>query len=202
MTNDPSLPTAAPPGLPKTRTLQVEVFLIAAVVFFTIVGMFHRAWRAEVAQLEQILKTEKDRAMKLAEVDRQRPGYQRLIADLEMRVDLIQTLQSTRVGPMVLMTALGKVMNQSADVNLYSVTSQGQRLALRGQSRSEDSVANFLVRLERSGNFSDVQLRQFYEDNQQDRRTYKFNLDCVYLPAKPADSTAKPEAPAARPARR
>jgi Tfp pilus assembly protein PilN len=103
---------------------------------------------------------------------------------LEQRINTIQLLQASRVGPTEFMNALANVVNKTTnDLYLFSVAPQGERVVMRGQAASPNSVAALLSYLKASGYFEDVQLRQFYEDDVQDLASYKFNLDCAYKPS-------------------
>jgi Tfp pilus assembly protein PilN len=103
------------------------------------------------------------------------------------------------------MNALGNVVNKTnSDLYLFSVAPQGERVVIHGQAASEHSVAALLSSMKTSGYFDDVQLRQFYEDDQQDLVSYKFNMDCAYKsPSAAASPTqAGAGASAATPPRR
>jgi Tfp pilus assembly protein PilN len=189
----PGAPGAAPP---PTRTFQVVTFVGALVVCLAIVGVFYKFWSSQVATLEQDLKRQQDREKELAGVRAQNALYLQHVSDLERRIRTIQTLQESRLGPVEQMTALGEVVNKTADIVLYTVAPQAERLAISGQSSSVQSMTAFLSALKESGAFIDVQLRQFYEDDQESRLTYKFNLDCLYKPPAPAGATAQPATPA------
>jgi Tfp pilus assembly protein PilN len=87
------------------------------------------------------------------------------------------------------MNVLSNVVNKTTnDLFLYSVIPQGDRVVIRGQAGSANSVAALLSSMKTSGYFDDVQLRQFYEDDAQDLVSYKFNLDCAYKPPSAAAS--------------
>jgi Tfp pilus assembly protein PilN len=82
------------------------------------------------------------------------------------------------------MNVLANVVNKTTnDLYLFSVAPQGERVMIRGQAASPNSVAALLSYLKASGYFEDVQLRQFYEDDVQEVASYKFNLDCAYKPS-------------------
>lgn len=72
---------------------------------------------------------------------------------------------------------------------------------MQGQAHSVHSIANFIANLQQTDRFRDVQLRQYYQDNDQfDRLNFRFNLDCVYqLPrvAPPAGAGQRAAGPAA-----
>ena len=113
-------------------------------------------------------------------VKAQNEKYQQRLKDLETRINTIQALQNSRVGPVELMSALGNIVNKTNDVYLYTLTPAGDRLQLKGQSGTVDSMANFLAFLKNSGSFEDVQLEQFYQDDLNERLTYKFTLSCQF----------------------
>ena len=91
------------------------------------------------------------------------------------------------------MDRLGDIANRSHDLYLLTVSPDGARVAIRGQSDSVASIANFIASLKNSPSFVDVQLRQYYQDDQNNRLSFKFNLDFAYKPP----STVHPPAQAA-----
>jgi Tfp pilus assembly protein PilN len=188
-------PTRAAAGPPATRTFQVLTFVGALVVSFAIVGIIYKVWSSAVTELEQRLKQEKLRQAELAQVKAQNERYQQRLQDLETRINTIQALQNSRVGPVELMSALGNEVNRTSQLYLYTMTTQGDRVVLRGQSGSVSSMADFLSYLKKSAYFDDVQLRQFYQDDQYNRLNYKFSLDFLYKSSTQAGTAAQPAAP-------
>ena len=83
----------------------------------------------------------------------QNEKYQQRLKDLETRINTIQALQNSRVGPVELMSALGNIVSKTNDIYLYTLTPAGDRLELKGQSGAVDSMANFLAFLKNSGTF-------------------------------------------------
>jgi Tfp pilus assembly protein PilN len=189
---------------PVSRAFQVWTFLGALIVCFLVVGLFYKVWSGAVASLQKDLEKEKAEQARLAAIKAENARYQLRLSQLEQRINTIQALQASRVGPVDLMNALGNLVNRTNDLYLLTAGFSGDRMSLRGQSRSVESVAEFISQLDNSGFFSDVQLRQFFEDDQQNRLAYKFTLDCAFKsPASAAAAVqpATPGAPAA-PARR
>jgi Tfp pilus assembly protein PilN len=188
-------PTRPAAGPPATRTFQVATFVGALVVSFAIVGIIYRVWNSSVTELEQRLKQEKLRQAELAQVKAQNERYQQRLRDLETRINTIQALQNERVGPVDLMTGLGDQVSRTSDVYLYTMTTQGDRVVLRGQTGSVDSMASFMSYLKKSASFDDVQLRQFYQDDQHNRLTYKFSLDFINKSPALAGAAGQPATP-------
>jgi Tfp pilus assembly protein PilN len=195
-------PTAAMPGPPATPAFQAATFVGALVVCFAVVGLFFRVWSGAVADLEKQKNDQEREQARLAAIKAENERYQKQIKQLEQRNNTIEMLQVSRVGPVELMTTLGAVVNRRNDVYLSSVAPAGERLAIHGQSNSVESMADFMSALDHSGSFTDVQLRQFYEDDLQGRVRYKFSLDCIYKSAAAAAQQAGAPATATTPPRR
>ncbi len=201
-------PIKAVTGPPATKAFQALTFVGAVIVSFAIVGIIYKIWSNQIADLEKKSKQEKIRQTELAMVKSQNERYQQHLKDLETRINTIQALQNSRVGPVEMMTALGNVINRTSDVYLYTVSPTADRLVLKGQSGTVESMANLLAYMKRSGYFDDVQLQQFYQDDQHNRLTYKFTLDCLVksptatvaaTPQPAAQRVEAPPGPAARP---
>lgn len=188
-------PIKAVTGPPATKAFQALTFVGAVIVSFAIVGIIYKIWSNQIAELEKKSKQEKIRQTELAMVKSQNERYQQHLKDLETRINTIQALQNSRVGPVEMMTALGDVINRTSDVYLYTVSPTADRLVLKGQSGTVESMANLLAYMKRSGYFDDVQLQQFYQDDQHNRLTYKFTLDClVKSPTATVAATPQPAA--------
>ncbi len=188
-------PSAKGPSLggpPAPIITQIVVFVGSVIIFFGIVGVLYKVWSNQGDTLAQKMTVEKTRHAALAVVQAQNMQYQQQLRDLETRINTIHALQASRVGPVELMSSLGSVANKTSDIYLYTMTPSGAptHYQLKGQSSTVDSMANFLASLKDSGAFEDVRLEQFYEDDQQDRLTYKFTLSCDFVSAAAAAAQA------------
>jgi len=189
----PPTPRALP-GPPATKVVQIVTLVGALVVSFAIVGVIYEIWNNQIAELDRSLKKEKLRQTELSMVKTQNERYQQRLRDLETRINTIQALQNSRVGPVELMTSLGNIVNRTTDVYLVTLAAQEGRMQLKGQAGAVESMANFLAFLKSNGFFQDVQLQQFYQDDQHNRLTYKFTVDFLSKPSTGAASTATPVA--------
>jgi Tfp pilus assembly protein PilN len=177
---------------PATLTFQLTFAVGSLVVCFAAVGLIYKVWSGRVQKLQAELQREKLEQARLAAIKAENERYQLQLNELEVRINTIQALQASRVGPVDHMTVLGDVVNRAPDLYLYTVTPQSDRTVLKGQAGSVESMARFLASLKDSKYLQDVQLRQFYQDDQQSRLTYKFTVDYIY---KPPALTAQPAAP-------
>jgi Tfp pilus assembly protein PilN len=182
---------AAPPPVqipssgrpPAAKATQAMMFVGALIICFGTVGIIYKVFTNQITELEKKRDQEKIRQTELAVVKAQNDKYQERLRSLETRINTIQALQNSRVGPVELMNTLGSLVSRTNDIYLYSLTPVNERLELKGQSSTVESMANFLAFLKNSGFYEDVQLEQFYQDDQHSRLTYKFSLSCLFKPS-------------------
>jgi Tfp pilus assembly protein PilN len=185
--------SAAGPPAPKA-TLAI-MFVGALVVCFGIVGVIYKIWSNQIDTLTAARDREKIRAAELATVKAQNAKYQERLKDLETRINTIQALQNSRVGPVELMSSLGSVISKTNDLYLYTLSPVGGKLQLKGQTSSVETMANFLAFLKNSGFYDDIQLEQFYQDDMHDRLTYKFSLNTAFKSSTGGNSPTSGPAP-------
>jgi len=144
---------------------------------------------------------EKREADRLAGIRAENQRYLAQQQQLERRTNTIQMLEASRVGPTDFMTTLGALVNRTNDLYLLTIAPAGARTVIQGQSNSVESIATFVGALKNSGNFDDVQLRQYFQDDQQNRLNFRFSIDCVYKVPSAAPPAAPRGAAPAAPAR-
>ncbi len=195
-------PVKAAP-VPTSVGRQAVIFGVSAVVAFGVVGFMYRIWSNQVADLNKKIADEKREADRLAQIRAENQRYVAQREQLERRINTIQALLNSKAGPVDFMTYLGSVATHNADLYLLTVAPDGARVAIKGQSNTVESIASFIANLQTSGRFQDVQLRQYFQDDQHNRLGFKFNVDCVYKmpPAQPPAAQAAPGAGQAGPAR-
>lgn len=192
----PRLTAEAAP--PVSRTFQLTVGVGSLVVCFAIVGLIYKTSSGAITDLQAHLQRERAEQARLTAIKAENDRYQLRLKELRVRINTIQLLQASRVGPVEQMAALGEIVNRSAELYLSSFSPQNDRTLLHGQVGSVEAMAKFLAALKDSPGFTDVQLREFYQDDQGAQVRYKFTVDYVYK--SPAVAPAAPPAAPAEPA--
>jgi len=155
-------------------------FGVSLVVCLGVVGILGWAWGRRVDRLHQELTKEQAEQTRLAAVAVENKRYEQEILEVQARISTIQALEKGRTGPVDLMSSLADSVNRANDLYLLSVKADGGRLILKGESGSVRSIADFISALKRDGNFYEVHLQQYYQDDESERINFKFDLDCVY----------------------
>jgi Tfp pilus assembly protein PilN len=190
-------PAATKIASPSNAARQALIFIVSMAVMMSVVGFLYFYWNNQVHHEQDALTREQVRQKELAAVKAQNQQYQRQLKQLEERINTIQKLQSSRQGPVDLMTGLGDTVDSTKDLYLLQVTPEGKVLHIRGQSQTVKAIAQFIKALNISSQFSDVHLKQYYQDDQYGRTNFKFNLDCVYTPPETGQPAAGKQAAAA-----
>jgi Tfp pilus assembly protein PilN len=184
----------APAGPPLPVASLALTFGASLVVALGVVGILGWAWSRQVDALHHQLAKEQAEQTRLAAVAAENKRYEQQIVEVEARIKTIQALEEARTGPVDLMNSLAGSVNLANDLYLLSVKVDGGRLILKGETGSVNSIADFIAALKREGDFYDVHLQQYYQDDENDRMNFKFDLDCVYSrggpPALPPASTS------------
>ncbi|HLW79552.1 MAG TPA: PilN domain-containing protein [Terriglobia bacterium] len=186
---------AAPGVGPAWAVSPVLVLGASALASFVLVGGLAWFWSARGARFERQVKREQAEQARLAAIEKENKVYARQVEELEQRVQTIRALESSRSGPVELMSALGDTVSRTRDVYLVSVGPDGGRLLVKGQAGSVGSIASLITAMQRSGRFSEIELGQYYQDDQSERLTFKFDLHCVYQAG--GEAAGQPKAPGA-----
>ncbi len=187
---------AVGPGLSPARP--AAIFLGSLLVSLALTGVPYWFWNRQLSQVSQDLAAEQREAARLSAIQAENQRFQQRVSEAEKRLETVHSLQSRRVGPVALMSALGGMVNRTTSLYLLTANAESGRLVIQGQSDSVEAIVNFIGVLRRSGNFADVQFHQFFQDDQEKRVSFKFNLDCVYQPpvAAPAPQAGSGVVPA------
>ena len=169
---------------------QALVFAVALAVSMSTVGFVYYYWSHQISQVQAALTREQVRQKELASVKAQNQEYQRQLKTLEERIQTIQKLQARRQGPVDLMEGLGETVNRTRELYLLQVTPKGNLLEIRGEASQVPAIAQFIRELMSSPRFAEVTLRHYYQDDRHGRTSFKFNLDCIYVPPEQREPAA------------
>jgi Tfp pilus assembly protein PilN len=184
-------PTAAPSAVAPSAIVVSAVVLVATGLV-ALITLFYM--RSEIARLNTDIQAAQRKKAELAGIRAQAEGYEKTLNELQQRKDTVDALAKSRVGPVELMRALGVNATRANDLYLLSVSNQGGRLVIKGESNTVESIANFLAALQQSGSFTNVQLERSFQDDKGRRTSFDFTLNCVFK----SSATAGPETPAAQ----
>jgi type IV pilus assembly protein PilN len=200
-------PKAAKKAVPLEATVQVLFLAVAvglAVVILFITYLQQKRTLDATNQKISNLKAEKANLQAIkSDVDR----FESQKAELQHRIDVIETLQKNRTGGQELLQMVANTVVRVDSLWLTSLERKGDSLDIQGQAGSINAVANFITQLKRSGYFGKVEIKEAKEtDIVKSAQTFGFQMSAEISPAPPTspEGQAKPKptgtAPAPQPA--
>lgn len=168
--------------------------VVALVVCGIIVAWLYWSANHQITQLNQRIAAARAEAARLAGIEAQNRTYQAQLAQINQHISVVQELQRNRTGPQQLMTLLGSAADQVNGVYLLSVDASQNRLTIHGLSGQMNEIAAFINTLQGVPSFDNIALQRVFEDDQDSRVSFKFDLACDYKPAGPGGGAAPPGA--------
>lgn len=160
-------------GSPKMKVLVVLV--LAAVVnagYWYQLDKQHKdiAAKMEVAQRKNA---------ELADVKARYMERQREAENYKRRVDVIDQLRAAQAGPVNLLNTIGQTVNSTEAVWLNSMKDQGTSVDIDGMALSNDAVASLISNLQKTGYFSNIEIKETYQDDTfKEMQAFNFTLTC------------------------
>jgi Tfp pilus assembly protein PilN len=171
----PSMPTMEM-GNMGSPTLKVLVILVAAGLANLMVWYhFDRQGKAIAVHMEDAQKKNRE----LADVKARYMERQTQANNYKRRVDVIDGLRNNQTTPVNLMAMLGETVNNTEAVWLSKMDESGPNVSLEGTALSTDAVANLIANLQKTGFFSNVEIKETWQDDQlKDMQAFQFILTC------------------------
>jgi type IV pilus assembly protein PilN len=187
-------PKAAKKAVPLEATVQVLFLAVAvglAVVILFITYLQQKRQLDATNQKISTLRAEKANLQAIkADVDR----FESQKAELQRRIDVIETLQKNRTGGQELLQMVANTVVRVDSLWLTSLERKGDSLDIQGQAGSINAVANFITQLKRSGYFDKVEIKEAKEtDIVKTAQTFGFTMSAD-VSAAPVPSQGAPKA--------
>jgi len=160
-------------GSPKLKVL--VVLLVAGALNF---GYWYRLDQQSKSIAKQMAAAEQ-KNRELSDVKARYLERQRQADNYKRRVDVIDSLRAGQSGPVNLLAMLGQTVNDTEAVWLSKMDDTGPAVTLEGTALSADAVATLISNLQRTGFFSNVEIKETYQDEQiKDMQAFQFTLTC------------------------
>src|SRR6202521_3363066 len=170
----PAMPTMemGDMGSPKLKVL--VIVLVAGLLNFGYWYRLDRQTKSIAAQMqaaEQKNRELSDVKARFLERQKQANNYKR-------RVDVIDSLRAGQAGPVNLLAMLGETVNGTEAVWLSKMDDTGATVSLEGTALTTDAVASLIANLQKTGFFSNVEIKETFQDDQiKDMQAFQFTLD-------------------------
>jgi Tfp pilus assembly protein PilN len=160
-------------GSPKMKVLVVlGVFALGNLFYWHSLDSQRKEIAAKMAVAEQ-------RNRELADVKARYLERQREAENYKRRVDVIDQLRAAQSGPVNLLSTIGKTVDDTEAVWLSTMKDQGSSVDIEGMALSTDAVATLISNLQKTGFFSNIEIKETFQDDQiKDMQAFQFTLTC------------------------
>ena len=160
-------------GSPKMKVLViVAVFALGNLLYWHSLDSQRKEIAAKMAVAEQHNRELADVKARYLERQREAENYKR-------RVDVIDQLRAAQSGPVNLLSTIGKTVDNTEAVWLNTMKDQGGSVDIEGMALSADAVATLINNLQKTGFFSNIEIKETYQDDQvKDMQAFQFTLTC------------------------
>jgi type IV pilus assembly protein PilN len=163
--------TAAVPGASQAYLL-LALFVGGALLASA--GLYFYK-QAQIKAVDEKIAAAEARQRQLQDIKRQVDELEMKRATFQRKVDLIEQLKAEQSGPVHMLDEVSKALPEF--VWLTSLTQSGNAIKFGGQSNSLTAVADFILALQRSGWFPNVDLGS----TQEDKNIVTFTLDARFM---------------------
>jgi len=160
-------------GSPMVKIL-VAVMLLVALNGYT---WYHLDRQTQEIGAKMKVADQKNR--ELSEVKAKYLERQKEADNYKRRVDVIDQLRASQMGPVNLLNTIGDTVNNTEAVWLNTMKDSGTSIDISGMALSADAVANLIANLQKTGYFKNIEIKETYQDEQvKDMQAFQFQLTC------------------------
>lgn len=154
--------------------------LVAVVIMVLVNGYFWYSYDKQAQEIAAKMKVAEQKNRELSDVKAKYLERQKQADSYKRRVDVIDQLRASQSGyPMNLLNTIGDTVNNTEAVWLNTMKDQGANIAIDGTALSTDAVANLIANLQKTGYFSNIEIKETYQDEQvKDMQAFQFSLTC------------------------
>ena len=160
-------------GSPKMKVLVIlGVFALGNLLYWHSLDSQRKEIAAKMAVAEQHNRELAGVKARYLERQREAENYKR-------RVDVIDQLRAAQAGPVNLLSTIGKTVDDTEAVWLSTMKDQGGSVDIEGMALSADAVATLINNLQKTGFFSNIEIKETFQDDQvKDMQAFQFTLTC------------------------
>ena len=157
----------------------VKVF-VAVVIMVAVNGYWWYSYDKQAQEIGTKMRVAEQKNRELSDVKAKYLERQKQADSYKRRVDVIDQLRASQSGyPMNLLNTIGDTVNNTEAVWLQTMKDQGGNIAIDGTALSTDAVANLIANLQKTGYFTNIEIKETYQDEQvKDMQAFQFSITC------------------------
>ena len=188
-------PKAAKKAVPLEATVQVLFLAVAVGLAVVVLFITYLQQKRQLDATNQKISTLRAEKANLQAIKSDVDRFESQKAELQHRIDVIETLQKNRTGGQELLQMVANTVVRVDSLWLTSLERKGDSLDIQGQAGSINAVANFITQLKRSGYFGKVEIKETKEtDLVKSAQTFGFTMSADISPTPASSPEGQPKA--------
>jgi len=179
---------------------QVSIFLLSLAFLLIILFYYNFSLNGKIDHLNAKIKETKSDLVKYEKINKEIAQIKKKLNNLKKKMAVMDTLEANRFVPIKLMDAMTQVIVPKR-MWFTRLQTKGQKVNISGVAMDNTTVADFMIRLENSGLFKEVDLKTLKRSKSKKGATSEFKtfrIVCTKMPLpkpgqkkKPAKAKAK-----------
>ena len=159
---------------------QVSLFLLSLILVLIIAFYYNFSLSSKVGKLNQKIKETNAELTKYNEINKEIARIRKNLENLRKKMAVIEQLESDRHAPVILMDTMTQVLIAKR-MWLDELIVQDKTVKINGIALDEKTVADFMVRLQKSGLFSEGKLNSVRRQEVQKTNLKGFQIICTKM---------------------
>jgi len=172
---------------------QVSIFFLTIVFLLTVMGYLTMSLNAKISEMNSKIETAQKELKKYKAINKKVKKLKNDLARLRKKKDIIEKLRANRTAQVQMMDALTQVV-VPGKMWLTSLEAK-EKIQTVGIAMDNETIADFMTRLEGSPYFRDVDLiaaKQVILKKDKGRKFKQFTITCKSVVPKPPKPPTKP----------
>jgi len=174
---------------------QVSIFLLSLAFMLIILFYYNFSLNSKIDSLNAKIKDTKSELEKYEKINKEIAEIKKKLDNLKKKMAVMDTLEAGRFAPIRLMDAMTQVIVPKR-MWFTRLQSKDQRVDISGIALDNTTVADFMVRLENSGLFKEVDLKTLKRSKREKGATSNFKTFSIVCTKKPLIEPEKKQPPA------
>lgn len=170
---------------------QVSLFLLSMVLVLLVLFYYNFSLNSKIGKLNKNIQTANAELEKYNEINKEIARIKKTLDVLRKKLAVIAQLESDRYAPVILLDTMTQVLVEKR-MWFTELSVQEKAVKINGIALDEKTVADFMVRLQNCGLFSNVELKSVKRTTVEKSNLKSFQIVCTkILPEQPKPPAAK-----------
>ena len=169
---------------------QVSLFLLSLVLVLLVLFYYNFSLNSKIGKLNKGIQTTNNELNKYNEINKEIARIKKNLEVLQKKMAVIEQLESDRYAPVILMDTMTQVL-VSKRMWFTSLSVTDSAVDINGIALDEKTVADFMVRLQESGLFTNVELKSVKRQKVENSNLKSFQIVCTKVAPKQPEQPPK-----------